>query len=291
MKKIITALFSIILLTSVVTSGVNVSAQGIKEITYQDLLGMSKAEILQLDLPALQSLMDYFGGLSKDDAQKIDNQIVMVVCNAWNAKSSELSYSKTLKAESLSLRSVSVTKGIDTTIYSATLGDAAEAYTGNIDVSYNADVGFNRNQLDISGTWLGAGNVWVYTGESFTVSGSGGSQQAYIRFNGFSYADVSGGLNSSATFTVTAEVYQYVSGAWSRIASSNIYDLTTGGSYDDYGGSIAESLVVSLASGNTYQVRLKTYAQVDVPLFSFGASVYSYSPNYTLWSSINIDWQ
>lgn len=46
MKKIITALFSIILLTSVVTSGVNVSAQGIKEITYQDLLGMSKAEIL-----------------------------------------------------------------------------------------------------------------------------------------------------------------------------------------------------------------------------------------------------
>lgn len=75
MKKIITALFSIILLTSVVTSGVNVSAQGIKEITYQDLLGMSKAEILQLDLPALQSLMDYFGGLSKDGAQKIDNQI------------------------------------------------------------------------------------------------------------------------------------------------------------------------------------------------------------------------
>ncbi|WP_041219046.1 hypothetical protein [Dehalococcoides mccartyi] len=75
MKKIITALFSIIFLTSVVTGGVDVSAQAIKQITYQDLLGMSKAEILQLDLPALQSLMDYFGGLSKDGAQKIDNQI------------------------------------------------------------------------------------------------------------------------------------------------------------------------------------------------------------------------
>ncbi|MDP4279145.1 MAG: hypothetical protein QQM50_01155 [Dehalococcoides mccartyi] len=284
MRKLVTTLFSIIFLTSVVTGGVDVSAQAIKQITYQDLLGMSKAEIFQLDLPTLQSLMDYFGSLSKNDAQKIDNQIVMVVCNAWNAKSSELSYSKTLKAESPGLRSVSVTKGVDTTIYSATLGDAATAYTGDIDVSYNSDVGFNRNQLDISGTWLGAGNVWVYTGESFTVSGSGGSQQAYIRFNGFSYADVSGGLNSSATFTVTAEVYQYVSGAWSRIAYSDVYDLTTGGSYDDYGGSIAEALSVSLAPGNTYQVRLKTYAQIDIPLFSFGAFVYSYSPNYTLWS-------
>ncbi len=270
------------------TVGMPVSAQDDTKVCFADLSEMSKEAIYSLDIATLEGLIDEAKSLHEEDADSVDESILLLVMGSLNQKQFELSYSKTLVSEPQVIDSVGITRGTDQTIYSATLGTSG-GWTGyNGHQNHYHDIGFNRNRVECWGTTLALAQAWSYTGEQFSVSGSEGSQAAYVRYNGFGWADITT-VMATSTFRVTVEIYDVTAG-WSKIGTRNVIDIVTGGSYDNAGGYFADSLYVSLTTGHTYEVRVLTYSEISVPFFS-AAGVYSYSPDYSMWTSIQVDWQ
>ncbi|AKG53805.1 hypothetical protein DGWBC_1151 [Dehalogenimonas sp. WBC-2] len=255
---------------------------------------LSKDEILSMDIDTLHSILVFFTKISEKEAKTVDADIALLISETWGKKASDASYAATLKDSSgAGTRSVSIEKGVDRTIYVATIGDAYGEKIGLFDLAYQADIDFNRNKIDMVGGFFTSGEAyaWAYTGETFTVSGSGGSQYAYVRYNGFTWADIIGGVNSSATYTVTVSLYEYSGGQWYHLNTNTPYNITTNQEWSDYGGYFYEAIGAYLTPGSTYQVRVKTYGQASSPLFAAGSAVHSWSPDYTMWTSIQIDWQ
>lgn len=198
-------------------------------------------------------------------AKRAEKDVKFLIDNAEKQMNDSM---KIDKESDVSILTVTIPIGQDTTINNCEVGNKGGSRSGIADYAANYSASGKWSDVSTLCAGLGSSDAWAWVGPRVSISGSG-SKTANIIFRGRYYGGIFGAMGGSSSGRIRVSVYNYTLNSeiggltlWNETASNGQIKMASSSSFSNV-------VQVTLQAGHTYAFRFGdavSSAQYSLPL-------------------------